>query len=233
MAMSDGAVNITLPGVLRGVRGIFAISLYGFPLGIAFGVAATEAGLSPALTTTMSALVFAGASQFAALEFWTAPIVWIPLLLVVFAVNAGHILLGASLYPWMRAAPLWQRHAAAAFITDANWAYAIAAHRNGTRDLGILVGSGAMMWAGWVSGTLVGAAFTDRLIDPAVFALDTLMVTFFATVVVGLAKDETAPWPWLAAAGVALAAYWVLPPGWHILAGGLAGGLVGCVLHGR
>lgn len=231
-ALGD-TVKITPAGVRRGLRDILPISLYGVPLGIAFSVAASEAGLAPHLSLVMSALVFAGASQFAALELWSAPLAWIPLLLVVFAVNARHILLGAALYPWMRGLPLGQRHLAAALISDANWAYAIDAHGKGERDLGVLVGSGAMMWTGWVFGTLIGAGFSERLIAPEALALDTLMVTFFATVLVGLARERGVLWPWLAAAGVALAAQEYLPPGWHILAGGLAGGLVGAALHGR
>ena len=233
MADPDNAVKITGNGILRGLRDVFPISLYGVPLGVAFSVAAGEAGLAPHLSVIMSGLVFAGASQFAALELWSAPIAWIPLLAVVFAVNARHILLGAALYPWMRDLPRGQRHLAAALISDANWAYAIEARGKGAQDVGLLVGGGAMMWLGWVFGTLIGAGFSDRLIAPEALALDTLMVTFFATLLVGLARDRDAIWPWLTAAGVALAAMALLPPGWHILAGGLAGGLVGALLHGR
>ena len=67
------------------------------PFGIAFSVAAQQAGLEDLTIIAMSMLVFAGASQFAALELWQSPVPWIPLALVVFAVNARHILMGASL----------------------------------------------------------------------------------------------------------------------------------------
>lgn len=233
MTEPAGPATLTLRGIVQGIRDILPIALFVVPFGIAFGIAAGEAGLAPQEATAMSALIFAGAAQFAALEFWTSPIAWLPLLLVVFAVNARHVLLGAALYPWMRSLPAWRQQLAAAFISDANWAYAIEAHDKGARDLGILVGSGAIMWAAWICGTLAGVGFTGWLLDPKLFALDTLMATFFATLLVGLAKGEAVLWPWLAAAAVALAAAWLLPPGWHILAGGLAGGLVGGALHGR
>ena len=80
---------------------------------------------------------------------------------------------------------------------------------------------------------MIGAGFSEQLIAPEALALDTLMVAFFATVLVGLARERSALWPWLTAAVVALAAIEFLPPGWHILAGGLSGGLVGALLHGR
>lgn len=225
--------RMTLSAVRRGFRDILPVALFVVPFGIAFGVAATEQGMSPAIATAMSATVFAGASQFAALEFWKSPIAVVPLLLVVFAVNARHLLLGASLFPWMSGVPPMRRHAAAALISDANWAYAIDRHRNGERDLGVLLGSGLAMWVAWVLGTFLGAAFTNTLIDPAALALDTLMVAFFATVLVGLAKGETAHWPWLVAAVASVLGSSLLPAGWHILVGGVAGGLTGAFLHGR
>ena len=56
-------------------------------------IPAAEKGIGWQLATAMSATVFARASQFAALEFWSMPVAPAPLLLVVFAVNARHILL--------------------------------------------------------------------------------------------------------------------------------------------
>lgn len=223
----------TLAGMRRGARDIFPIALFVVPFGIAFGVAAAEAGMTPLTATLMSAAVMAGASQFTALEFWSAPIALVPLLLVVFAVNARHILLGASIYPWMRGLPHIRRHLSVMVMTDANWAYAVQQHRRGEPDIGILVGSGLTMWSAWVIGTLIGSSFTGALIDPETLALDTVMVAFFATVLVDFARDraDSVVWPWLVAALVAVVSSWILPPGWHILAGGVAGGAVGGMAH--
>ena len=49
----------------------------------------------------MSVAIYAGASQFAALDLWYAPLPLATLALTVLAVNARHILLGASLAPWL------------------------------------------------------------------------------------------------------------------------------------
>ena len=225
--------TLTAAGARRGFRDIWPVAAFVVPFGIAFGAAAAEKGISWPYATAMSASVFAGASQFAALEFWSSPVAVVPLLLVVFAVNARHILLGASLVQWLRGLPPGRRHASAALISDANWAYALERRLQGEEDVGVLVGSGAAMWLAWVSGTFFGAAFTDRVIDPATLAFDTVMVTFFATVLVGLFKGEKTPWPWIVAAVTALAGSWMLPGGWHVLIGGVAGGLTGALLHDR
>ena len=48
---------------------LIAVVVYG----LLFGTLAAQKGLSPLETALMSALVFAGASQFVAVEIWTSP----------------------------------------------------------------------------------------------------------------------------------------------------------------
>lgn len=43
------------------------------PIGLVFGAVAAGKGLSGAEVTLMSALVFAGGSQFVAMDMWTHP----------------------------------------------------------------------------------------------------------------------------------------------------------------
>ena len=69
----------------------------------------------------------------------------------------------------------------------------------------------------------------EALTEPGRFGLDAVMVVFFACVLVPIMKRDPVLWPWISAGVVAVAATWVLPPGWHVLAGGLAGGVVGAL----
>lgn len=91
--------TLTWRGIVAGAREIAPVAIFVIPFGIAFGAAAIEKGLSAALAVLMSAFVFAGASQFAALDLWSSPMPYLMLALTVFAVNARHILLGAALPP--------------------------------------------------------------------------------------------------------------------------------------
>lgn len=89
----------------NGFRQFLPISAFVVLFGLAFGLAATQTGLSSATSLSMSALVFAGASQFAALDMWGTHIPLVPLALTVFAINARHLLMGATLYPWLSNLP--------------------------------------------------------------------------------------------------------------------------------
>lgn len=88
--------------VWSGFKQLTPISIFVTAFGAAFGLAATQAGLSDSNIIVMSTLVFAGAAQFAALELRGAQIPLFTLLITVFAINARHLLIGATLCPWLR-----------------------------------------------------------------------------------------------------------------------------------
>lgn len=222
--------TLTWAGCWRGARAILAVLPPVFVFGVAFGIAARGAGLEGWVATLMSVVVFAGASQFAVLDLWTAPVPWLPLLVATFAINARHILLGASLRALCRGLPGWKVYGAMTLLSDLNWAALIAAERRGERDLGYLVGGGAMMWATWVAATVIGAVAGGLTLDDVkTYALDLVLVTFFATTLVGLRRGRIDDLPWLVAGLAAMGAVWFLPPNWHVMVGGLAGGIAGLV----
>ena len=201
------------------------------PFAIAYGIAAAQAQVTSGEALAMSALVFAGAAQFMALEFWSAEMDLAALFLDTAAVNARHVLMGATLYPWLRQLPPLRRYAAAAWISDANWALASQAHDTGERDAGLLLGSGLAMWGIWIWGTLLGTVFATALPAPERFGVDVIFVSFFAILLLGLWQGRQSAVPWGVAAVAALLAAGLLPAGWHVLAGGLAGGVAGVFWH--
>src|SRR3546814_1316989 len=92
----------------------------------------------------------------AALDLWSAAPSILVLALATFAINVRHVVMGAALRPWFAQLPSSTAHIALWFMTDVNWAMALAEHRRGERDAAILVGSGVALWLGWVSGSVTG-----------------------------------------------------------------------------
>jgi 4-azaleucine resistance transporter AzlC len=221
----------TASGVWRGCIEIAPIAAFVIPFGIAFGVAASAKAIPPGISVFMSVAIYAGASQFAALDLWYAPLPLATLALTVLAVNARHILLGAALAPWLLQIPIVQRLAALLLLSDANFAHTMAARDRGETDAGILFGSGLTMWIIWIVSTAVGALAGSLFGDVSRFGFDAVMVAYFTAVIVGWWKDRSDLFPFVTAAAVAVAGTYVLPPGWHIIAGALAGGIVGVWRH--
>ena len=232
VADRTGRPCFTAKGVWRGCVEIAPIAALIVPFGIAFGVAASTKGITPEISLFMSLAIYAGAAQFAVLDLWHAPLPLATLALTVFAVNARHILLGAALAPWLLQIPLLGRLAALLWLSDANFAQAMSARQRGELDAGTLFGSGVTMWVMWIAGTAVGALAGSFLGDLSRFGFDAVMVAYFAAVIIGQWKGTKDLFPWLTAAAVAVIGTHILPPGWHIIAGALAGGIVGTWRHG-
>jgi 4-azaleucine resistance transporter AzlC len=224
--------RFTARGAWRGAVETAPLAAFTLPFGIAFGVAASARGISPDTSVFMSAAIYAGASQFAILDLWHAPLPLAMLALTVFAVNARLIVLGAALAPWLLKVPLAPRLMALLSLNDASFAHAVSARSRGELDAGILFGSGAAMWMMWVASTALGALAGSLLGDVSRFGFDAVMVAYFAAVVAGQWKGRGDAAPYAVAAAVAVGGTYVLPPGWHIIAGALAGGLVGVWRHG-
>jgi predicted branched-subunit amino acid permease len=222
---------LTLRGAWRGAVEIAPIALFVLPFGIAFGAAASAKAIPPEIAVLMSAFVNAGASQFAVLDLWLAPLPLGMLAVTVLAVNARHILLGATLAPWLLQLPLARRLLALSVLSDANFAQSLAAHERGETDAGVLLGGGLAMWVPWVLGTTVGAFGGALLGDLSRFGFDAVMATYFAAILCGRWQGRRDLVPWATAAVVAVVAANLLAPGWHIIAGALAGGVAGALTH--
>ncbi|MGE0970868.1 AzlC family ABC transporter permease [Klebsiella sp. WOUb02] len=216
-----------------GFRELLPISLFVAVFGAAFGLAASQEGLSHLMATMMSLLVFAGYAQFAALALWEDQLPLFTLLATVFAINARHLLMGATLYPWLRFLPPARRYGIMVVVSDANWAMAMQAFSREKPGLGLLFGGGLALWLFWVAGTMAGLYFGSAIRDPKSYGLDMVMGCFLLSMVFeGERHSRTIP-IWTAAAGASLMAWQWLPANSHVIAGALAGGIVGIAPGGK
>ncbi len=128
------------------------------PFALVTGIAAAEAGLTSVQAVGMSVLVFAGASQLAALELLgeTAPIVVVVGTAVV--INLRMLMYSASIAPYFADYRQRTRAFLAYFLTDQAYAMAIAEYGDeGDRDeRSYYLGVGVSIWAVWIVGTFVG-----------------------------------------------------------------------------
>ena len=107
---------------LAGTRTIAPILVAAVPIGLVFGAVAASKGLSPLETTLMSAMVFAGGSQFVAMDIWTHPASWTALGFAALLVNIRHVLMGASLGRKLQAFSPLQKYVGVLVMADENWA---------------------------------------------------------------------------------------------------------------
>src|SRR5215218_2907643 len=104
-----------------GFQDIAPAAIAAIPIGLLFGAVAVAKGMSPLEVCLMSALVFAGGAQFAAIETWIHPAPVLTLAFSTLLINARHVLMGASLAPKVRMSRV-QKFLSFFFLTDEAWA---------------------------------------------------------------------------------------------------------------
>src|SRR3954469_21117173 len=147
----------------------------GFLLSLSFGVIAREAGLSAVATIAMSAIVFAGSAQFAAISIVAAGGGLGAAVAAAALMNSRFLPMGIALAPSLPGGPA-KRAAQGQTVVDASWA--MANRGDGTFDRWFLFGSTAVQYVTWFAGTTVGALAGDLLGDPDKLGLDAIFPTF-------------------------------------------------------
>ena len=229
--MSSERATFSRAGVRRGFLVAQPMAASVLLYGAVFGVLAGEAGLSSVQALLMSALVYSGSAQLAALQIGVTTALLPPLLLAVLLLNARYLLYGAALRPWLAGTTPAEAYSTLFFTGDGSWALSMKEYANGNRDAGFVFGSGIAMYLPWALGTIGGHLLASWVPDPKALGLDFMLVAFAAAIGVGAWRGKQDWLPAIAAACAAVLLYRLLPDGWHIVGAGLAGALVGAWRH--
>ncbi len=222
------------PQFWLGVRLFLPIAVSIAAYGLVWGVLAGQAGLSVLEVLLMSSLVFAGASQFVALDMWTPGS--LPILSIIIAtavINLRMLLMTATLRPVTVGVPWWRALPAMHFVGDENWALTMREVAAGRGSLAFLLGTGITSTLAWTISTLIGRLAGAAIADPAAYGLDFAFTATFLALLLGLWKGRGDLVPWLVAALVAVITSRLVEGNWSIIAGGLVGSLAGAVLDTR
>jgi 4-azaleucine resistance transporter AzlC len=223
--------------ILRGVRAGVPVAVGYVPMAMAFGVLATNTGLSFAQAGAMSLFVYAGASQFASLGLLAGGASALAIVLATLVLNFRHFLMSVSLSRRLprahtRGSRSWAAPLGLGFgITDETF---VVASMDSALTPFFFIGVALTAYLAWFSGTLIGAGFSSLI--PAVVARGmgvALYAMFIAILVPGVKKS------WLngivAVAGGLMAwgasrAVPGLPSGWRIVIAILVASALGAII---
>lgn len=224
-------VTFTRQGVFQGFLKSVPVGLGVFAYGLVFGMLAVQAGMSPFQAQLMSLMVFAGASQLMALEFWGPNLPVLTIVLTTFVVNLRHLLMGAAMRDWLVRVSPGKSYFSLYFMTDESWALSVKEMASGKKDAAFLLGSGLCIYFFWNLSTFLGSTMSfwiDRyLADPSVLGLDFAFTAVFIALLTFFWKGKSQIPVWLLAAMAAGLAFILIPGKWYIIFGGLAGGITG------
>lgn len=214
---------------LKGARRILPLMIAVVPVGAVFGAVAATKGLSPAEATLMSALVFAGGSQFVAMDIWTHPASWVSVGFAALLVNLRHVLMGFSIIPKLERFSKWQKATSLLFLADEIWAVAEFHGRQTRLTFSWFAGAVMPFYSAWVLSALLGAMLGSGIGDAAVLGLDFAFPAVFIILIMGFWKGRDTGRVLLASAGCALIVQYFIPGVWYIAAGAVGGMLASAV----
>ena len=181
-------------------------------LALSFGVVATDLGLSPVAAVVMSAVVFAGSAQFAAVAILAAGGGLGAAVGAAALMNSRFVPMGFALGPSLRGSRL-RRAVEGQAVVDSSWV--MAARGDGGFDRSYLFGHTGVQYVAWVAGTLAGVAAPS--LDARALGLDAVFPAFFLSLLMGELRDGRKARVALGGAVLALVLVPVSPPGVPVL----------------
>ncbi len=178
----------------------------------------------------MSMLVHAGSAQFTALGMWGVAGA-VPIILTTLVINLRHLLMGASIAPYLRGLPIRWKAMVALWMSDESYALAIAAYERGQGSHGYFLGVNCMIYVVWAVSGLLGALLGMAIPDPARYGLDLVFPLAFLGLMMAFIKDRLGAAVALATAVFALLGVYWLPGKWYVIVAGLLGSGLGVVLE--
>jgi len=221
---------------LHGIQAELPILVGVIPFGMIYGALALSAGIPANAAQAMSAIVFAGSSQFIMAQLWAQQTPIFVILVTVLIVNLRHGLYSASVAPYMQHLSKTWKGILSYLLTDEAYAVVITHYRQESQKADSLsaittgkqhlffLGAGLALWVTWQLSTTVGILLGS--IIPESWALDfTLTLTFIALVVPTLKGKPEIVAALVGGTVAIIGASWPLKLG--LLCGALAGILAG------
>lgn len=173
------------PTFVEGIRDCVPTLLGYIGIGFAAGIVGNSAGLHILEVGLLSALVYAGASQFIICAMLIAASPPSAIIATTFIVNLRHFLMSASLAPHFTSYSLWKNIGIGALLTDES--FGVAANRV-ARGLPMsdrwMNGLNLTAYMTWIAACMVGGWLGSWIHDPEVWGLDFALTAMFIALLV-------------------------------------------------
>ncbi len=164
---------------ISGIQRALPIVLGYVPVGFAYGVLATKSGISNVNTILMSAMVFAGSGQFIAVGMLAASSGALAVIATTFIVNLRHLLMSASLSPFMGRWSFGQLALFSCQITDETFALNISQAEELNDNRIEVYTLNTVSQLSWVLGSALGVFASELITDVKPLGLDFALAGMF------------------------------------------------------
>jgi 4-azaleucine resistance transporter AzlC len=201
------------------------------PIAMLWGTLAAAKGFSPLAALLMSAGVYAGASQFVAIEMWVDPLPIALMVFTIFVINVRHVLYAASISRHMGGIEKRWHPLLIYWLTDEAWALLERKALTQPLTLGYYLGVALPLWPTWFLSSAIGAYIGRELPDPALIGVDFAFAAMFIAILASFWKGPRTGAVIVTSAVVAVLAKIYISGAWYIVLGGFAGVAVAALVY--
>lgn len=218
------------PGLREGAIDGLPIVVGYFPVAMAFGLLARTTDLTLTDACLFSLIVFAGASQFMALDLIRAGIATVDIILATFLLNLRHMMMSAALAVRLKQVRRGLLPFIAFGVTDES--FSVASLKAGELTAPYLLALNGVAYGAWAGGTAAGYLVGNVLPSAVQSSLGVgLYALFTAILVPEIRKSSGALFIALLAGAIyiLIGRSGLLSPGWGLIAAIIAAAAVGLV----
>ncbi|SHE52035.1 AzlC family ABC transporter permease [Desulforamulus putei] len=168
----------------EGIQAALPVVFGYFPIGMAFGVLAVQSGMTTFEIFLMSLLVYAGSAQFIAAGLLAAQASIGTIVLTTFLVNSRHLLMTASLAPYVRNINAKLLSLLSFWVTDETYAISMGAVVKQQKSKWYFWGLFITSHLAWLSSTVLGSVMGNFIPEPQRFGLDFALPAMFIALLV-------------------------------------------------
>ena len=216
----------------QGAAAAWPICLGYFPIGLALGVLAQQAGLPWWAVAMMSVLVFAGSAQFICVAMLTAGASTPAIILTTFVVNLRHVLMSSALAVYLQGISRSFLALYSYGITDESFAVNLTRFREGGWDRYRALVVNHLANNVWITATVCGA-LVGQFVPQGALGIDYALTGMFICLLVFQLRGRLYIITGLLAALVSIAWYLLVPGDSYIFGASLCAATLGYLLKRR
>lgn len=210
----------------QGAAAAWPICLGYFPIGLALGVLARQAGLPWWAMAMMSVLVFAGSAQFICVAMLAAGATTPAIILTTFVVNLRHVLMSSALAVYLHGISRRFLTLYAYGVTDESFAVNLTRFRSGHWDHRRALAVNQMANAVWIMATVCGALL-GQFVPQGALGIDYALTGMFLCLLVFQLQGRIYVLTGLLAAAISVGWYLLIPGDSYIVGASICAATLG------
>lgn len=213
----------------KGLKASLPVIMGYVPVGMAFGVLAAQAGLNIWEVFFMSLLVYAGSAQFIGTGMIASGASGAAIIITTFLVNSRHILMSASLSPYLKNYSAGILSVIGFGITDETFAVSMTDVLEGEKTPSYFLALNFTSQFCWIISTVIGAAVGNLIPDPSAFGLQFALPAMFIGLLIIQIRSPLGVYLAVLASLVSVILKMMLPGNWNVILASILTATIGVI----